>query len=80
MSLNPENDLANGVENLLPVEVFDKSFYREDRIVRGSSRVTTEVLQKAALCDHICTQRDPSHFANFAPILRMLEELLLPVP
>ena len=69
----------NGIENLLPNEVFEERFFEQKMMGKGDDRGPVPVLNKAALCDFLCGQdRNPSHFEGFRGPLKELQRLLIP--
>ncbi len=63
MPSNPENDIVKGgVEILLPKGAFEAKYYTVQKKIQGTTIVTTELLDKVALCAAICAERDPKKF------------------
>jgi len=62
-----------GIENLLPAELAQDSFYSEQPDDYGGFR---RQLQKRRLCDWVCQQRAPAHFAQFSVILKIIDDFL----
>lgn len=53
-------------------EDYDKRTRNKDY---GGS-VTTQELNKRRFCDRICSLKDPTHFAEFAEVVRILDDFL----
>ena len=74
----PCNTVLNkGVENLLPADAPTPDDYDErtrDKDYGGS--IITRELNKRSLCDRICQERNPAHFAGFTVIVNLIEELI----
>lgn len=68
---------SRGIENLLPAELAKEQFYdvtEQPDPYGGSAQIRK--LNKRRLCDWVCQQRDPAHFAQFSVIVEIIEEFL----
>jgi predicted ATPase len=76
---NERNKLrVNGIENLLPVSVFEDRFFEILKTKTGDDEITVRKLNKRELCDHLCDDvRNPKIFRGFRPTLEMLAKSLL---
>lgn len=69
---NTENtSVTKGIENLLPLELFEDRFYTERRDKTGIGRdIIIPELQKKKLCEWICQERkEPKDFIHFETLL-----------
>ena len=75
---NLENaKVPDGIENLLPEELFEERFYDETVIKKGDGgKVIKQELNKASFCDWICEQKNVDHFAKFDSIVQILKEFV----
>jgi energy-coupling factor transporter ATP-binding protein EcfA2 len=73
-------DLA-GMEGFLPQEMIERRFYKSETKRRADGGKTTiEVLDKTALCKHICENAATKEvFAGFVPCLDMIDDLLMSI-
>lgn len=78
---NSANNLCDkGIENLLPVDVFEEKFFTTSEVQDGPNTTTKRVLNKTALCDHLCDEkRSAEDFAGFKPALEMLNAIVFPL-
>ena len=75
---NPKNTKAKkGIENLLPIDLFEERFYKTD-VKEGDygERSTITKFQKKEFCQWICGQQNADHFANFSVIVDILKEFV----
>jgi hypothetical protein len=76
MPNNPQNTkITKGIENLLPVELFEDRFYQERTEPTGDGgHRSRKELRKKDFCEWICQRRNVDHFRQFdlllVPILR----------
>lgn len=70
--------MKKGIENLLNEQVFEERFWSETTRDYGNGKVNTDKnLDKAKLCEYLCTEkRDPADFHGFGPLLSIVEEWL----
>jgi hypothetical protein len=81
---NPQNmEVTKGIENLLPVELFEDRFYqqRTEKTGYGKDKIIPE-LRKKDLCEWVCQQRrERSDFLQFEALLvPVLQEFLSTEP
>lgn len=68
-----------GIENLLPISVFEERFFSTSTLTDGANRTQKTVLDKVALCGYLCDQkRLAADFEGFRPTLQMLTEVVFP--
>jgi len=69
----------SGIENLLPEEVFEETFYQTTERVTADV-VTVKQLKKTALCQHLCGDAPPKIqiFENFRKPLEELQAIIFP--
>ena len=75
---NPKNTKAKkGIENLLPIDLFKKRFYKTD-VKEGDygERSTITKFLKKEFCQWVCEQQNADHFANFGVIVDILKEFV----
>ena len=72
----------DGIENLLPLGIFEDRFYTVREVIQGGGRTATvREPNKRAICTFVCKERrNPEDFELFRPILESLRILLLPKP
>jgi hypothetical protein len=78
MHRNPDNNRADGIENLLPVAVLEERFYQTTCSRSGTTFIQKKVLDKTALCTELCQRQEEATFEGFRPVLQQLEKLLFP--
>jgi len=76
---NPTNKVRlRGIENMLPENVFQENFFENKYTKNGDEDVHVRSLNKKALCDYLCDQKNPEVFESFRPFLDEIKRLLLP--
>ena len=72
---NTNTKVKKGVENLLPVSVFENQFYSEHRKDKddGGFNISRE-LDKMNLCNFVCTNRRITDFSGFSVVIEILRE------
>ncbi|WP_237568682.1 AAA family ATPase [Mycolicibacterium lacusdiani] len=76
------NDIAKrGIENLLPPAVFTDDVYDERTEEKEyGNTVAIRELNKMRLCEKLCAEAEPEVFANFRPVLDLIQAVLSPQP
>lgn len=76
-SLNVNNIISDGIENLLPQEVFTDDIYdKKDSSKSNGTRTIVVSVNKMKLCRKICNSKKKEDFLNFLGTLDMLEALV----
>ncbi|HEV3237465.1 MAG TPA: hypothetical protein VGZ25_10780 [Gemmataceae bacterium] len=74
-----QNKIFNkGIENLLPESLHQEKFYvTETKSEDGlGGNTVVKKLDKRMLCDWVCSNPSAEYFANFGPVLQIIEEFL----
>lgn len=73
------NKVKVGIENLLPVRLFEGKFYiKKTKIGDYGEESTISKFQKMDFCQWICNEREnPDDFVNFKEVIEMIEKLLI---
>jgi hypothetical protein len=80
LPMNSANGIRlSGIENLLPENVFEDRFFREEKITSGSDNGMIRKLRKIDLCNYLCTERrEKADFMAFSGFLEEAEAILFP--
>lgn len=78
MPTNTKNSIIeSGIENLLLESAISSDMFDEKSTKKkNGNKTVTSTLNKMRLCKHVCkVKRDPTDFAEFGPVLDMIEAL-----